>query len=202
MSWIISISSLDFIFGKDVAIDVHRYIDKAKKFIEQVQLIHQTVQDWLEKSQGKYKARHDKHRVDHKFQVGDEVWLHISKERVQGEGKKLKPIRYGPFIILENVGENAFKLDFPSYMQIYFVVNVENLRLYEPPLIEDQGENVHIPSIEEFSLEYLDELQQDTILDKITRTSKRGSVNYHRVGLKGTNPSKAKWIEIGKVREL
>ena len=87
-------------------------------------------------------------------------------------------------------------------MQIYSVVNVENLRLYEPPLIEDQGEKVQIPSIEDFSLEYLDELQQDTILDRRTRTSKRGSVDYLRVGLKDTNASKAKWIEIGKVREL
>jgi hypothetical protein len=34
------------------------------------------------------------------------------------------------------------------------------------------------------------------------RTSKQGNVAYLRVGLKGTNPSKAKWIEVGKVREL
>ena len=56
----------------------------------------------------------------------------------------MKPIWYGPFIILENIGDNAFKLDFPSYVQIYVVVNVENLRLYELPLIEDQGENVYV----------------------------------------------------------
>ena len=82
------------------------------------------------------------------------------------------------------------------------VVNVENLRLYEPPLIEYQRGNVQIPSIEYFSLEYLEELQQDTILDRRTRTSKRGNVEYLCVGLKGKNPSKAKWIEIGRVREL
>lgn len=40
-------------------------------------------------------------------------------------------------------------------MQIYSVINVENLRLYEPPLIEDQGESVLIPSIEDFSPELL-----------------------------------------------
>ena len=80
-------------------------------------MIHQTVEEQLEKSQGKYKARHHKHRVDHQFQVGYEVWLYISKERLQGEGKKLKPIRYGPFKILEKIGNNDFKLDFPSYMQ-------------------------------------------------------------------------------------
>ena len=71
------------------------------------------MQKQLEKIQSSYKARHDKHRVDHKFQVGDEVWLYISKKILQGEGKKLKPIHYGPFKILENIGTNAFKLDFP-----------------------------------------------------------------------------------------
>ena len=76
---------------------------------------HQKIQVKLEKSQGKYKARHDKHRVDHQFQVGDEVWLYISKERLQGEGKMLKPIRYGPFKILEKSGNNDFKLDLSSY---------------------------------------------------------------------------------------
>ena len=80
--------------------------------------------------------------MDHQFQVGDEVWLYISKERLQAEGKKLKLIHYGPFKILEKIGNNAFKLDLLSYMKIYSIVNVENLRLYEPPLIEDQGESV------------------------------------------------------------
>ena len=32
-------------------------------------------------------------------------------------------------------------------------VNVENLRLCEPPLIDDQGEHVQIPSIDDFSPE-------------------------------------------------
>jgi hypothetical protein len=160
------------------------------------------VQEQLEKSQAKYKARHDKHRVDHSFKVGDEVWLYISKERLKGEGKKLKLIRYGPFKIVDKIGNNAFCLDLPPYMQMYAVVNVENLKLYEPPLIDDQGEYVQIPSIDGFSPEYLTELQEDTILDRRMRTSKRGNVEYLRVGLKGTNPSKAKWIEVGRVREL
>jgi hypothetical protein len=38
-------SPLDFIFGKDVAIDGPSDFDKAKKFIEQVQFVHQTVQE-------------------------------------------------------------------------------------------------------------------------------------------------------------
>jgi hypothetical protein len=57
-------------------------------------------------------------------------------------------------------------------MKMYAVVNVENLKLYEPPLIDDQGEHVQIPSIDYFSLEYHTELHEDTILDRRMRTSK------------------------------
>ena len=131
---------MDFVFGKDIAVDGHSYLDKATKFIEQIQEIHQAVQEQLEKSQAKYKARHDKHRIEHRFQVGDQVCLYISKGRMQGEGKKLKPIRYEPFKILEKIGENDFHLDFRAYMQIYLVVNAEILRLFEPSLIEDPEE--------------------------------------------------------------
>jgi hypothetical protein len=119
---------------------------------------------------------------------------------LQGEGKKIKPICYGPFKILDKIGSNAFRIELPPYMQIYLVVNVGKLRLYEPPMIEDQGESVQIPSIDVFSLEYMNELQDDTILDKRVYTSHRGSVEYLRVGLKEKNPSQAKWMETGKVR--
>jgi hypothetical protein len=87
-------------------------------------------------------------------------------------------------------------------MQIYSILNMENLKLFEPLMIMDQGEEVSIPSIDDFSPKYLDELKEDIILDRRTRTSHRGDVDYLRVGLKGTHPSKTKWIEKDKVREL
>jgi hypothetical protein len=52
-------------------------VDKSTWFIEQIQHIHQQVQDILQKSNEKYKKHHDKHRVPHKFQVGDKVWLQL-----------------------------------------------------------------------------------------------------------------------------
>ena len=63
-------------------------------------------------------------------------------------------------------------------MQIYSVLNVKNLKLFEPPMIMDQDEEVSIPSVDEFSPEYLDELKEDIILDRRTRTSCRGDVDY------------------------
>jgi hypothetical protein len=76
---------------------------------------------------------------------------------LKGEGKKIKPIRYGPFTILDKSGTNAFCLDVSPYMQIYSVVNVENLKRFETPMIMDQDKEVSIPSIDEFAPEYLDE---------------------------------------------
>ena len=98
-------SPLDFVSGKDTIVEGHSDVDRATRFIEKIQEIHQAVQEQLEKIQAKYKARNDKHWMERSFQVGDQVWLYISKERMQGEGKKLKPIRYGPFRILENIAE-------------------------------------------------------------------------------------------------
>ena len=97
------------------------------------------MQEQLESIQSKYKERHDKHHIYHHFHISDRAWLHISKDRLQGEGRKLKTIRYGPFTILDKVGNNDFRLEFPPYMQLYSVVNVENLKPYETPMIVDQG---------------------------------------------------------------
>lgn len=63
---------------KDVATDSN--MDKAKEFIERLQMVHQIMQEQLEKGKGKYKVRHEKHHVDHKFQVSDK-WIKIRKVR-------------------------------------------------------------------------------------------------------------------------
>ena len=110
---------MDFTFGKDDIIDGCHDAEKDSKFIQKVQAIHQVVEAQLEQSQAKYKARHDKHCIDHQFQVDHRFWLDINKERMQGEGRKLKPIQYGPFEILEKIGTKAFHLNLPPYMKIY-----------------------------------------------------------------------------------
>jgi hypothetical protein len=145
-------------YERDADVNEEQTEDRPCKFIQRIHQIHQAVKEQLEKSQEQYKARHDKHGVDHQCQVGDRVCLHISKERLKGEGKKFKPIRYGPFTILEKSGTDSFCLDLPPYMHIYSVVNIENLKLFEPPMIMDQDEEVSIPEVVEFAPEYLDEL--------------------------------------------
>jgi hypothetical protein len=66
-------------------------------------------------------------------------------------------------------------------------------------MIMDQDEEVSITLVYEFAPEYLEELHEDIILDRRMKTSRRGDVEYIRVGLKGTHLSKEKWIEKDKV---
>ena len=59
-------------------------------------------------------------------------------------------------------------------MQIYSVVNVENLKLYEPPMIVDKETNIQIPSVDDLAPKYMRKLQDDAILDRNVRTSQGG----------------------------
>ena len=59
--------------------------------------------------------------MDHHFQIGDHLWLHIRKYRLQREGRKLKPIKYVTFTMLDQVGNDAFQVPFvdefaPEYL--------------------------------------------------------------------------------------
>ena len=68
--------------------------------------------------------------------------------------------------------------------------------------MDDPEEQSQLPSIDNLLLEYLNELQEGTVLDRKVRTTCRGDVEYLRIGFKGSKPSSEKWIEIGQVREL
>lgn len=86
-------------------------------------------------------------------------------------------------------------------MRIYSFLNVENLKLYEPLMIIDLEEDTKIPTVDGFSPEYMNELREDTILLRKVQTLRSGDVEYIRVGVMGMNPSKARWMEIRRVRE-
>ena len=85
---------------------------------------------------------------------------------------------------------------------MYFVVNVENLKLYEPHMIVDQDVQVEVPYVDEFAPEYLNELQEYVIFDKKVGYSQRGDMEFLHVGMKGMQPRKSQWLETGRVREL
>ena len=77
---------------------------------------------------------------------------------------------------------------------------MEDLKLYEPSLIIDTNEVGIVPTVDDFSPEYFDELVEHIILNRRIKTSQRGHVEYLPVGFKGMHSSKAKWPKKEKVR--
>jgi hypothetical protein len=71
------------------------------------------------------------------------------------------------------VGDNAYRLNLPPYMHIYSVVNVDNLKLYEPSMLDQEEEQV-LPSIEDLAPDAQAELEEDTILKKQSKTTRQG----------------------------
>lgn len=140
-------------------------------------------------------AKHDKHRVPCNFRVGDLVWLKLSKERLKGEGKKLKPLRYGPFRILQQIGDNAFKLDLPPYLGMYSVINAEYLKLFEPPLLDDDGDDkVVLPPIDDLWFDKEEPLKEDCILEQKVTKTRQGERAVFRIGRAGQVLSQSKWF--------
>ena len=71
-------------------------------------------------------------------------------------------------------------------MHMYSVINVENLKLFEPSLLDDDpDEDAHLLSINDLKMEREDPLEDDCILKKKIRETKRGEWKYFRIGKKG-----------------
>jgi hypothetical protein len=139
-------------------------VDKATRFIERIHHILQQVQGILQKYNAKYKQRHDKHRVPHQFQVGDKVWLHFQKERLTGPHWKLRPLRYGPYIITKAVGSNDFELNTPPFLGMHPIFNVDLLRPYFPPLLNTYEIIKQLTPIE-IKPDYMEQASTDQIVD-------------------------------------
>ena len=102
----------------------------AQRFLQQIAQRHTAVTTTLKAAQDQAKQRHGKQRKLLNFQPGDKVWLHLDKKRFKGQHHKLLPIRYGPYSILDKIGENAYRLDLPPQLGIHNVINVNHMRFF------------------------------------------------------------------------
>jgi hypothetical protein len=82
------------------------------------------------------------------------------------------------------VGDNSYRLSLPSYMHIFPVVNVENLKLYDPSMLDQEEEQV-LPTIEYIAPYSQEKWEEDTILQNNSRTTRQGKHDLWKIGLKG-----------------
>ncbi|MCO5558581.1 hypothetical protein L7F22_012166 [Adiantum nelumboides] len=93
---------------------------EADKFVEDLDLAYQQVQQVLQKAQKKRKKAADKHRRRLHFKEGDWVLLRFEKARLRkrkGKEKfysKLRMRYYGPFQISEVINDVSYRLSLPA----------------------------------------------------------------------------------------
>jgi len=70
--------------------------------------------------QDRHKSYVDVHSVDRRYEVSDQVFLHVKlhKSLIKfGRGDKLSPRFMGPFKIVERKGPMAYRLAFPNSLR-------------------------------------------------------------------------------------
>lgn len=133
------------------------------------------------------KQQADKHRTDRVFQVGDWVFLklqpYVQTSLRQFKYSKLGPKYFGPFLVIEKVGQVAYKLDLPNEAQIHPVFHVSLLK----PARGNHATLVPLPTTPRFFL------QPRAIIDRRVVKSHNKAVVQVLVHWTGLSPSEATW---------
>ncbi|KAB5533745.1 hypothetical protein DKX38_016831 [Salix brachista] len=91
---------------------------KAEDLITQLQDIHNFTRQNLLESVTKFKHDADRKRRMVDFQVGEFVWVVLTKDRFPaGEYNKLSARKIGPVEIIEKINSNAYRLKLPSHIR-------------------------------------------------------------------------------------
>jgi hypothetical protein len=103
------------------------------------------------------KNMHDGKGVNsHLYHVGEYVWLSTKHLPVRHSSrrKKLLPRFWGPFLVLEQIGRNAVRLEFPSHLSsMHDVISVSVLKPYRHRPGVDPG--VHVEGELEFQVDQI-----------------------------------------------
>ena len=144
--------------------------------------IWKRAQDTLDKTSATMKKRFDEGRKKPVYEVGDQVLLEGRNIKTKRPSEKLSDKRYGPFEILEKVGEGAWKLKIPPGWSIHPVFHESLLTPYHGP----ERHTRPLPDLVEGGEEY----EVEKILDSRKR---RGKPKEWLVKWKGYPLEEADW---------
>ncbi|KAG7572494.1 Integrase catalytic core [Arabidopsis suecica] len=128
-----------------------------------VQQIHEQARTNIEEKTKQYVKQANKGRRKMVFDVGDQVWVHLRKERFPAERKsKLMPRIDGPFKVTRRINDNAYQLDLQGKYKVSSSFNVSDL----VPFLADETDLRSNPFQEEGDDMIMDELVAEDALDQ------------------------------------
>ncbi|CAN6678909.1 unnamed protein product [Malus baccata var. baccata] len=161
----------------------------------------QVIKSNLKAAQDRQKSLADRHTPDRVYDVGDWVFLKLSPWRGVvrfGKRGKLSPRYIGPYVIIEIVGEVAYRLELPSELsKVYNVFHVSMLRHY----ISDLS-HVIPPQPLEINPDLTYDEEPVTILDWKDKVLRNKTVSLVKVLWRNHSIEEATWETEDRMRKM
>ena len=158
--------------------------------MEQLRKIQADLSTHLQQAQQTHKVYADRHRLPSSFNIGDRVWLLRRHIKTTRPCEKLDYRRLGPFRIIGQINDVAFRLDLPQ-LRIHPVFHSSLLEPYQESTMPGRITQPPPP----IELEDGPEYEVAAILDsKIVRNKL-----YYLVDWLGYSPSERTWEPIENV---
>lgn len=174
-------------------------IEAVNTILSSRETIHSTLTRRLQKYQANMKRIADAHCRDLCFNVGDWVYIHLRPYRqtsLQPTYSKLSKHFYGPYPIVERIGQVAYRLQLPSSSKINPVFHISLLKLHQGP------HPTAVPDMSAFTIDHHPLVHPLRILDWKMDESTTPPTLMTLVQWAGLPPEETTWENWSKLQKV